>query len=273
MSQKLIAYYKGNDNIQDEEKGCIAYLKKKWLINTKQLLFLSSFVNKYSKIKVDIQLCDRTKMYYINHNNHRLYWQRGFDKKTIADKYRSLLLEQDANSPHRYWTDKQHLHGKKLFDIGAAEGIVTLNHIDSLEKSYLFECDPSWIEALNETFRPFMDKVVIVNKYISDITDPATNTISIDDFVLQTGCQFDVLKMDIEGYEERAIHGADRTLTNGNIECAICTYHKGTTEEVIKSMLNKYGYTYSFAKGRMYYFYDNNPPYMRHGVMRATKQQ
>ena len=44
------------------------------------------------------------------------------------------------------------------------ESFLLENYVDVASKIYLFECDPVWIEALEKTFEPYKDKVVIVPK-------------------------------------------------------------------------------------------------------------
>lgn len=81
--------------------------------------------------------------------------------------YRGLLIEQDKRSAHRYVDSYEELKGKTLLDIGAAEAIFTLDTIEYMDHAYLFECDESWIEALEVTFAPYKEKITIVRKYVS----------------------------------------------------------------------------------------------------------
>ena len=76
--------------------------------------------------------------------------------------YRGLLIEQDKRSAHRYVDSYEELKGKTLLDIGAAEAIFTLDTIECIDHAYLFECDESWIEALEATFAPYKEKITIV---------------------------------------------------------------------------------------------------------------
>lgn len=59
-----------------------------------------------------------------------------------------------------------------------AEGNFALSVIDKVKKMDFFESDPDWIEALNYTFAPYMDKVMLVNKYLFNFED--ASTVSID---------------------------------------------------------------------------------------------
>ena len=93
----------------------------------------------------------------------------------------------------------EELKGETLLDIGAAEAVFTLDTIDYIDRAYLFECDEAWIEALEATFAPWNDKIMIVRKYVSDVDDD--NNITLDTFFQDEGRPIDnlFLKMDIEG--------------------------------------------------------------------------
>ena len=54
-----------------------------------------------------------------------------------------------------------------LLDVGAAEGFFALSVIEHVKEIILFECDVEWIKALEATFKPWKDKVFIINKYVS----------------------------------------------------------------------------------------------------------
>ncbi|GHT89349.1 hypothetical protein FACS1894137_18420 [Spirochaetia bacterium] len=121
-------------------------------------------------------------MNYVLHENKRLYFPREFDDKKARLYYYQLLTEQDQDSPHRYETSEFHVQdGDCIADIGSAEGIFALKNVERADKIYLFECDEKWIEALEKTFAPWNEKVVIVNKYVCDTT--CNEFITLDDFM------------------------------------------------------------------------------------------
>lgn len=105
--------------------------------------------------------------------------------------YRGLLIEQDKRSAHRYVDSYEELKGKTLLDIGAAEAIFTLDTIEYIDHAYLFECDESWIEALEATFAPYKEKITIVRKYVSDVNDE--DNITLDTFFRDEGKSIDNL--------------------------------------------------------------------------------
>lgn len=60
--------------------------------------------------------------------------------------------------------------------------------------------------------------------------------------------------MDIEGNEWDALYGAKRIITESHaIKCAICSYHRGFDEILIKDILDKYGLKCSTSLGYMWF--------------------
>ena len=77
------------------------------------------------------------------------------------------------------------------------------------------------------------------------------NTITIDDFVINNNIKkIDLIKMDIEGSEQKALNGAINTIKRFRPKLAICVYHeKNDYYEVpflLKKLLKDYNYKYYF---------------------------
>ena len=109
-------------------------------------------------------------------------------------------------------------------DIGSAEGNFSLSIIDKVKKIYLFESDPEIIQALRVTFEPWKEKVIIVNKYVSDETDD--NFITLDSFFADKEAPT-FLKIDVEGAEYAVLQGAKNILsTTKQMKIAIAAYHR-----------------------------------------------
>lgn len=190
---------------------------------------------------------------YVFHNGKKLYFKRDMLVSTEA-AYRGLLIEQDERSAHRYVDSYEELKGKTLLDIGAAEAIFTLDTIEYIDHAYLFECDESWIEALEATFAPYKEKITIVRKYVSDVDDE--DNIRLDTFFQGEGKSIDnlFLKMDIEGYERKALEGAVHILEHGRqIGGSVCIYHLHDDKKVIKSELKKFNLKTSIQPGYLYF--------------------
>jgi hypothetical protein len=124
-----------------------------------------------------------------------------------------------------------------IADVGAAEGIFTLNNIDKIKKSYLFECEEKWIESLKMTFKPWKEKIVIINNKVSDNT--SIKSMSLDDFVENEDVEdLNFIKADIEGAEISLVLGANRILSNQKgLQIVLCTYHNQNDAEDLNKLL------------------------------------
>ena len=250
-------------------RSCPSYIKGKFYY---LLSFFSSlsdekhkawaFIGKYGKTQYpginsskynetyDIHIDRDNNLPYIIHSGKRLYFPRKSNNE-ILNIYKSLLLEQDDNSAHQYVKSHDVFKNKILLDIGAAEGIIALEAIEIVDFVYLFECDEIWIEALNETFKPWKSKVEIVKKYVSDKDED--NYISLDTFMKNKTIDNLFLKMDIEGAELDALKGASYILDNAKgLDFSICTYHSERDQIEIPEFIKKHGYDYRFTKGYLY---------------------
>lgn len=256
---------------QPEIMQIIEYIRKK----PKLVLFPYKELEKYSSSDITVEKDKANGLFFTQYNGKKMYLSRKFKFKAHAVRYiRNLIMEQDAKSPHRYLTPDFNVNTNDIvYDIGAAEGIFTLDVIDKAKKIYLFECDKGWIEALKYTFEPYKDKIEIVNKYISNINDD--NNITIDDFTNNRN-EFSIvnfIKMDIEGYDEAALQGAVKTLeSQTNLKLATCVYHLPHQEESIKKYLSSYSNTTSDRFMLYYYDYNISDDYLRHGVLRSKKK-
>ncbi len=207
--------------------------------------------------------------YYVQYLKHKIYFRKKDDPNWIESYFQGLLKEQHPLSAHCYCDENFYLNdGDTLLDIGVAEGIFTLLHIDIIKKGIMIECDEEWIEALKLTFEPHKNKIEIITKYVSD-KDDALN-ISIDNF-LNTQ-KVDFLKVDVDGSELNLLKGAAKSINNKQInKIAITTYHKQEDAEDFKTLFNSKGYKTSFSKNYMLFIYDKTLafPYFRKGILRC----
>lgn len=220
---------------------------------------------KYKGKTIEVLKDDANGLSYVIHHDKRLYFPNNRSSQEIADMYRSLLIEQDEDSPHRYVKSYADLKGKIVLDIGSAEGVFSLDAVDYASHIYLFECDSEWVDALKTTFSPWEQKVTIVEKYVANKS--GDHEISIDDFF--EGKESDNLffKMDIEGAENLALVGAKKILQKGNnIVLSVCTYHRLHDVEDISTFLSSLEYKFEFTKGYMYW-----AKMLNRGVIRAYK--
>jgi hypothetical protein len=203
---------------------------------------------KYREININVYDDSVNQLSYLIHKDHRLYFPLNFKRDEIRETYRSLLIEQDRKSAHRYVETIESLNDKVLLDIGVAEGIFSLEAIEQVKKVYIFECEDYWIPALEATFAPWKEKVTIMKKKVSERT--FEDEISIDDFMANKPKDNLFLKMDIEGGERYALKGAIETLKSSkNLSCAICTYHKSDDAILIYSFFTNLGFNPVFTDG------------------------
>jgi hypothetical protein len=191
--------------------------------------------------------------YVVTNEKRRLYFKRGISLKDAVSTYNALCIEQDPQSPHNYDFDPLPITPDTVIaDIGCAEGNFGLKHIDKIKKLYLFESEHEWIEALEATFRPWAEKVVIVNKYVSDRDEGAF--ISLDKY-FQDKERPTLLKADVEGAENDVLVGADQILEDIK-DILVCTYHRAGDAQHLSGLLSEKGYEIKFSPGRMLFIWE-----------------
>ena len=191
-------------------------------------------------------------------------------KKDGAWYVRDLMREQSPRSPHLYVTDNHMIHeGDILLDVGTCEGNFCLRYINFVSKLYVFESDKRFVGPLMETFKG-NSNVSIVQGFVGDKTFGADT--SIDEVLAVDDFQADFIKMDIEGAELDALHGASKVIEASKPRMSICTYHKKNDYANIESFLSGKGYKTSCSNGYMV-FLDTEEVYQyfdfRRGIIYA----
>lgn len=262
----ILSFYKKKINLTNEEAEVINFLR------STNHLAVFPYANFYSIDINKIQVFEDTScnLKYVMHNGLKIYFKKSFNRETVIGVYYGLINEQKNNSPHQYLSDSFNmLPDTILVDIGAAEGIFTLNNINKIKHAYLFEPDTEWIEPLYHTFLPWKDKITIINKYVSDFTNE--NMISLDDYQFEYLPNF--IKADVEGYELSVLIGATKLLSKvPDVKIAVCTYHKQEDFDQIQYYLkSKRPFLFSHSYGYMLFYITNNlkKPYLRRGILRA----
>jgi hypothetical protein len=252
----------------DEIAEVLNYLSKNPIA-----VFPYDFQDEYIAEDIEVYEDKEKGLRYVLLDGKRLYFKKRWGKKKIQNLYNLLSKEQDIRSPHRYLTDKFRFEeGEVLVDVGAAEGNFALSVVEIASKIILFEADKEWIEPLNATFEPWKDKVEIVNKFVSDVTD-SSNT-KLDDYLSEKQLKNTFLKIDVEGAESRLLKGGQETLSKLKpLKVAICTYHKQNDEKEFSELLNQFGFKTTNSDGYMLFYYDKQmtAPYFRRGLIRAEK--
>lgn len=237
-------------------------------------IFNYPFTSRYHNNDYVINYDSEKELFFTVFENKKMYFARFFrQKEEVQSYYRQIMMEQDKDSPHRYLTEQFGVDENSIVvDAGVAEGNFALSIIDKVKRIYLFEPDFDWAEALKYTFEPYADKVVIVNKYLSDYTD--SHTAMLDTYL--EGQQVDLIKLDIEGEEYHALQGAKQIISSSNkMKCVVCTYHQEYDYAVINQLFGEWGYKSEASKGYMWFPYDKNVVYslpsLRRGLIRAEK--
>jgi hypothetical protein len=182
------------------------------------------------------------------------------------------LREQDPLSPHLYLTaDFNPEEGSVIVDAGVAEGNFALSVVEKAGKLYLVECDPGWMEALRLTFEPWKEKVVFIEKFMSDL--PGERTTTIDELLGVEENENFFIKLDIEGYERKALSGMNRLMARGkHVRMDICTYHNHDDFSLLKSTLENYGFVCRPTEGYVLFFHKGDEPSFRKVLIRAEKK-
>ena len=263
MANEMLDSYE-SENIDDEQKEVLEYIRMKEQVRT----FNYSFVEKYKSLNIDVYFDNEENLFYVIRNGKKLYFSERFDStKKVADYYRELLIEQDEKSPHRYIQELKARNGV-IIDAGSAEGIFALDNIEKASKVYLIEADNSWNKALCKTFERYLDKIVIINKFLSDVDD--NRNICIDKITSSESIDF--IKMDIEGYEYKALMGAKKYLSSSSANLDICVYHNENDEREITNLLKKHGFIIDINPGYMVFTINKKYPLkLVRGVIHAKK--
>lgn len=218
---------------------------------------------------------------YVVHYSKKLYFPSHFSVENARSAYLNFVEKENIlggnyseKAPHQYQSDKFYVdEDDVLFDIGCAEALFALDVIEKVKKVYLFESNKCWNKPLKATFAPYKDKVVIVNKFVSD--SDSRHTVRIDTVLKEENKKDNIfLKMDIEGNEKLVINASrDLLAEERNIKIACCTYHCHNDADEIKTFLGSLGYKTDFSDGYILFTLDNlQYPFFRKGVLHAIKQ-
>lgn len=265
-TRRIIQKYEGSEDV--EIKETVEWLKKHSISvrnqreNSKRIMY--EVLN--DELNGDFP--------YVHFMGKRMYFPKNYNFIIENDKrYLTNIVENDQydGSPHLYIHDKHRIERNDVIvDAGVAEGNFALSYIDIVSKIYLIESSESWLEALQLTFAPFKDKVILVPKMLSD--EDTNNSITLDTLLQDNKVNF--VKMDIEGAEAGALLGGINTLKKNDVKLSICAYHRQRDAEYIRFILESLGYKVSYAQGYMFFLYDNNIDEtldFRHGVIYGQK--
>lgn len=205
---------------------------------------------------------------YVFHCGRKLFFPKKWSKKKIQYYYNGLLIEQDINSPHRYFTDEYTVDGGIFIDVGCAEAMSSLEVLDKVEELYLFECDPEWEKPLKMTFKGYEKKVHIIPKYVSDHVDDKHTTLA-----KELGSRIEetlFIKLDLNGLEWDVLSASKELINESKVMVFGTTYHHAEDAEKLFSGLQSLGFRCEFSKGYMLFtLSEPQYPYFRKGLIRA----
>lgn len=214
-------------------------------------VFNYPFVKPYYQMTFDVRYDENCGMFYVIHGDKNLYFKSQLDsREKVENYYRELLIEQDILSPHRYTTSSFDIKkGDILLDVGAAEGIFSLEKIEAASKVIIVESDRDWINALKKTFSNYIEKVVIINKYAT-VYDEG-DYCRLDTVINE---KIDFVKMDIEGEEWNALNGMEGIITQSDeLRIVACSYHRDCDQELIESFFDKHSIIHETSDGYMWF--------------------
>ncbi len=194
-----------------------------------------------------------------------------------------MRKEQDKESPHRYFSENCDFpEGGIFLDVGAAEGMISLDVVEKASEIYLMEASTYWIDTLKKTFEPYRNKVHIVRKLIGDADK--NNIITIDSLLSSYKDRDIFVKMDIEGMELEALYGAQRVMTQNKCRFSCAAYHTFSMETDLKRFFRDRNYNSESSQRYMLFMGGASTlrngmlekltyPYFRKGIVRAWPKE
>ncbi len=269
----------------------LAYLKEKKHLS----IFPYPSTKKLGKIEAKYDF--RKNMNYILHKGKRLYFPSSYSKALSIETYKNFIENEDllgegykSSSPHAYFS-KDFCFEKDaiIFDLGCAEGLVSLDLAEKASKIILFESDKKWIKALKESFAPWKDKVIIINKLVSskDSNTSITLETAFKKHIENAENSADLknkklfVKMDIEGYEQDVLESSKDWIVKhiDRLHIACCTYHKHNDAQDIAAFFKQVAQdshkelSSQFSEGYLLAYKTDQilAPYFRKGLLRVKK--
>jgi hypothetical protein len=219
----------------------------------------------------------KAKLPYVMHKGKRFYSCNRFSVERACAEYRYFLGIEGIlgtgikeKSPHSYVDKDFYVEpGDVVLDVGCSDALFALDNVDNASQIFLFEVDKRWKRPLENTFKPYSEKVSIINKLVSSRN--SKNEIRLADALADVDKNKTFfIKMDIEGFEREVISASEDFLKSHKVKLSCCVYHRQDDAVVIKDMLEKMGYKTRFSDGYMLLWKNGiHFPYFRRGVIYA----
>ena len=252
-------YYFDKMRILNESLGTAEL--REYLTSHELEMYNAPFVTKYKKLEYPVVFDDEKKLFYVLCNNRKVFMKKSLDtERKVRACFDLFFMEQDRSCPHCYENFMPENDIDVLIDLGAAEACFTLRHVEKAKKIIIVEGDSEWCEALKYTFEEYEEKVLILPYFVSDIDSHFEKYITLDTilkkYLLKYRGKFSscVVKMDIEGYEEKCLSCSDSFISFFTDLTFICTcYHHKSAKNNISHLLSKKGFSIEYSKGLMYF--------------------
>jgi hypothetical protein len=253
----------------------IKYLEKKGELDVFPYEYMKRFEDSevfYDKIE---------KLNYVLHENKKLYFPIELSVEDIKWSYANYIENENLlggnykeKNPHQYITDRFFVDKDDvILDLGSAEALFALHHVDTAKFIIIVENNPLWSKALEATFRPYKNKVKIINKIVSNFK--SDESITLDEIMNEFPKAKFFIKMDLEGVEKDILQSNTLTFSKyPSFKIACATYHNNDDAQIIEQILKDYGFNIEFSEGYLLFLYDEfelKPPYFRKGILRASK--
>ena len=264
----VLQYFKTQDkgSLSPEILEGINYLK-----SHKYSPFPYKWTQKYDNLLTEVFRDEKLNRYYILFDGKNMYFPARFTESQVIWAARSIYKEQDPKSPHLYLTSDFQVDADSIvIDAGVAEGNFALAVVEKVKRLYLIESDAEWMDSIKLTFAPWKEKVVFVEKFMSDV-DGETTT-SLDSLIKPDADEKYFIKMDIEGFEQNALAGMKNLAASGcPVKMNVCTYHQPNALNEIEAIVKEYGFKYQVSDGYVLFFQPGEQPSFRKVLIRAEK--
>jgi len=270
---KIMRYFDNHDKSLYLNE--IKYLEKKGELD----VFPYEYVKRFEDSEVFYDKIE--KLNYVLHENKKLFFPIEQSIEEIKWSYVNYIENENLlggsykeKNPHQYITDKFFVDKDDvILDLGSAEALFALHHVDIAKFILIVENNPLWSKALEATFRPYTNKVKIINKNVSNFK--SAESITLDEIMAEFSNENFFVKMDLEGVEKDILQSNALTFSKyTNIKIACATYHNDEDAQIIERILKDYGFNIEFSEGYLLFLYDDmelKPPYFRKGILRASK--
>lgn len=241
LKHKFLYYYRDDQELK--QNGIYQYVEEHGLT-----MYPYSWFDKLQDEIKEVYEEDGYK--YIFYKGKKCFYPKEYSTDDVLNSANFFIKEQQLMSPHCYIpNDEWKICGGIVVDCGSAEANFTLDVIDDVDKIYVVEGDSMWWEPLEKTFKDYNGKVKIIKKYLDSYRHEGYDT--IDGFVVEDKINF--IKMDIEGYELKALYGArEHIKKSDDLKLSVCTYHNHEDHETIKIYLESLGCECTYSNGYLF---------------------